>query len=56
MDNYINSIITSLNNGMIRAMNYEASQDVKFLNETKEWIDVASIYLNQLLMEQKNEV
>jgi hypothetical protein len=34
---------------------YTITGDSKYMDECKEWSNVASIYMNQLIMEQKSE-
>lgn len=34
---------------------YTDTGDKRYMDECKEWSNVASIYMNQLIMEQKNE-
>lgn len=35
---------------------YAITGENKYMNECKEWNLIASYYMNQLIMEQKNEV
>lgn len=49
MENYIHSIIYALNNSATRAKYYEQTGDIRFLNESNEWIDVAKIYMKEIL-------
>lgn len=48
MDNYIHSLINALKHSQVRASYYEQTGDVRFLNESSNWIDVAKIYMNEI--------
>lgn len=50
--NYLTGMINSLENSINRAKYYMESGDIRFLNESNEWITVASIYMKELV---KNE-
>lgn len=58
-NNYVKGMINSLENSINRAKYYEQTGDVRFLNESNEWIIVASIYMKELTkninMEDTNE-
>lgn len=45
MPEYIYAVINALNNSLVRANYYEQTGDIRFLNESKDWIDVATIYM-----------
>lgn len=48
MDNYIDSMIYALNNGLIRAKYYKDTGESRFLVESNEWMDVAKVYMNEI--------
>lgn len=47
-NNYLVGMINSLENSINRAKYYMESGDIRFLNESNEWITVASIYMKEL--------
>lgn len=49
MDNYIHSLINALKHSQVRAEYYYQTGDVRFLNESSDWIDVAQIYMKEIL-------
>jgi hypothetical protein len=55
MDEIIRSINHALDCARYRLSWYTITGDSKYMDECKEWSNVASIYMNQLIMEQKNE-
>jgi hypothetical protein len=56
MDEIIRAINHALDCGRNRLQWYTITGDEKHMIECKEWNDIASYYMNQLIMEQKNEV
>ena len=48
MSDYIHALINALNNSMIRAKYYEQTGDIRFLNESSDWADVAKIYMKEI--------
>lgn len=55
-NNYLTGMINSLENSINRAKYYKESGDIRFLNESNEWITVASIYMKELVKNgDKNE-
>lgn len=53
--NYLTGMINSLENSVSRAKYYEQNGDIRFLNESNEWITVASIYMREILKENIND-
>lgn len=53
--NYLTGMINSLENSISRAKYYEQSDDIRYLNESNEWITVASIYMREILKGNNNE-
>ena len=49
MSEYIHSIINALNNSLIRAKYYEQTGDLRFLNESSDWIDVTRVYMKEII-------
>lgn len=47
--NYIDGLISSLENSLTRARYYRDNNDIRFLNESNEWIIVANLYIKELL-------
>lgn len=56
VNGYINSYITALQNSLVRANYYRDSNDIRFLNESKDWIEVANIYMKEILNEENATV
>ena len=54
-ENYIHTLINSLENSVHRAKYYRDTGDIRFLNESNEWIIVSSIYFKELTKENTNE-
>lgn len=56
----MDEIIRAANHAMDMAANrlkwYDVTKDERHIKESKEWIDIADLYMNQLIMEQKHEV
>lgn len=52
--NYLTGMINSLENSISRAKYYEQSDDIRYLNESNEWITVASIYMREILKGESN--
>ena len=50
MEKIIRAINDSLDNAKTKL-----TGDSMYMDECKEWQNIASIYMNQLIMEQKNE-
>lgn len=48
MSDIIRTIISNLENSLLRAKYYESTGDVRFLDESKEWLDNANIYMNEI--------
>jgi len=55
MDEIISAINHALDVSRTRLHWYSITKDEKYMTECKEWQDIASIYMNQLIMEQKYE-
>lgn len=53
--NYVTGMINSLENSINRAKYYMENGDIRFLNESNEWITVAGIYMKELLKDQISE-
>ena len=56
VNGYINSYIIALQNSLVRANHYRDSNDIRFLNESKDWIEVANIYMKEILNEENATV
>ena len=54
-DELVGAINHALDCGQIRLQWYSITRDEKYMKECKEWNDIASYYMNQLIMEQKYE-
>lgn len=56
----MDEIILAINNALdcsSHSLNwYGITGEDRYMNECKEWMVVASYYMNQLILEQKNEV
>jgi hypothetical protein len=48
-NNYLQGMINSLENSISRAKYYEQNDDIRYLNESNEWITVASVYMREIL-------
>lgn len=48
MNQYAGAIVHALNNFSVRIQYYKETNDIKFLNEAREWIEVAGIYLRSM--------
>lgn len=55
MDEIIWAINHALDMGKNRLQWYRVTGDENHMKECREWSDIASMYMNQLIMEQKNE-
>jgi hypothetical protein len=55
MDNYIHAINHALDCCSHSLSWYNITGEKRYMDECKEWQSVASYYMNQLIMEQKNE-
>jgi len=55
MSELINAINHALDCGKNRLQWYMVTGDNQNMIECKEWNEIASYYMNQLIMEQKNE-
>lgn len=49
MNTYIHSLINALKHSQVRASYYEQTGDVRFLNESSDWLEVAQIYIKEIL-------
>jgi hypothetical protein len=47
--NYVMGMINCLENSISRAKYYKQSDDIRYLNESNEWITVASVYMREIL-------
>lgn len=56
MNNYIDSLIKALENSLVRSRYYEQAGDVRFLNESSDWMDVAKIYMKEIQNAQTCEI
>lgn len=48
MSDYIHAMISALNHSVIRAKYYEQTGDLRFLNESSDWADVAKLYMKEI--------
>ena len=55
MDEIIWAINHALDMGRNRLQWYTITKDENHMKECKEWNEIASMYMNKLIMEQKNE-
>lgn len=55
MDDLIRAINYALDCSSHRLQWYIDTNNQRYMDESKEWADVASIYMNQLILEQKHE-
>lgn len=55
MDEIIRAISDSLDNVKTKLTWYSITGDSMYMDECKEWYNIAGYYMNQLTMEQKNE-
>jgi hypothetical protein len=55
MDEIIKAINDSLDNAKTKLTWYAITGDNQYMDECKEWSNIADIYMNQLIMEQKHE-
>ena len=55
-NNYLVGMINSLENSITRAKYYKESGDIRFLNESNEWITVASIYMKEVLKTNNSDL
>ena len=54
LNNYIDSIIKALENSLVRSKYYKQTGDIRFLNESSDWIDVANIYMKEIQDASRN--
>lgn len=45
---YIRAYINALENCLVRIKYYEQTNDIRFLNESNDWLDVAQIYMKEM--------
>jgi len=55
MDEIIKAINDSLDNAKTKLTWYAITGDSQYMDECKEWSNIADIYMNQLISEQKHE-
>jgi hypothetical protein len=55
MEEIIRAINHSLDNAKTKLTWYSITGDSMYMDECKEWQNIASIYMNQLIMGQKHE-
>jgi hypothetical protein len=55
MDEIIKAINDSLDNAKTKLTWYTITGDSMYMDECKEWSNIADIYMNQLISEQKHE-
>ena len=48
---YIRGYINALQNSLVRAKYYDETNDIRFLNESDEWVTVSNIYLKEIFKE-----
>lgn len=53
---YIRAMINSMENGLVRMRYYEETDDIRFLHETNDWINVINIYMKEITNAQTGEV
>ena len=56
VNGYINGYENALQNSLTRANYYSDTNDIRFLNESKDWLEVANIYLKEIVNEQTVEI
>lgn len=56
----MHNITGAINHALDMAANrlkwYTVTKDKNHIKECREWIDIANLYMNQLILEQKHEV
>ncbi len=55
MDNYLRAINHALDCSTHRLKWYIETKDQRFMDECKEWMVVADVYMNEIIKEQKHE-
>jgi hypothetical protein len=55
MDEIIRAINDSLDNSKTKLTWYSITGEKMYMTECNEWYNIAGYYMNQLIMEQKNE-
>jgi hypothetical protein len=55
MDEIVKAINDSLDNAKTKLTWYAITGDSMYMDECKEWSNIADIYMNQLISEQKHE-
>lgn len=48
MSDIIRTIISNLENSLLRAQYYQSTGDIRFLDESRVWLDNANIYMNEI--------
>lgn len=56
VNGYVNGYVNALQNSLSRANYYGDTNDIRFLNESKDWLEVANIYLKEITNAQPVEV
>lgn len=51
---YICAYVNALENSLNRAKYYEQNDDIRFLNESNDWITVAGLYMKEILNKVNN--
>lgn len=51
MSDIIRTIISNLENSLLRAKYYESTGDIRFLDESREWLENANIYMKEIYRE-----
>lgn len=53
---YIYGYINALQNSISRANYYRDTNDIRFLNESHDWLEVANIYFKEIVHESLVEI
>ena len=56
MNNYINSIVYSLECSLQRMKWYQETGEIRYLNDTMDYLTVANIYMKEITKDKSMEV
>lgn len=55
MDSIVRALIQSIDNGLLKAQWYGKEPDDYYLEECKDWLKTAGIYLDEIQRQSKNK-
>ena len=56
MNNYINSIVYSLECSLQRMKWYQETGEIRYLNDTMDYLTVANVYIKEITKDMENKI